>query len=128
MRTPKPIQIHTLLNRLVALSQQSCKVIRAAHFNGKVSSFDKNAAESSLSIPSKRGSQIGFESVVTDVDLKCQHLISTNLKAMYPNARQVGEEDLMLKKAKVQQQLQLGSSSLLKTMVQADAQRYFDKK
>lgn len=97
MHTSKPIQIHTLLNRLVALSQQSCKIIRSAHFNGKVNSFDKNAAVSSFSLPTKSETQIGFESVVTDVDLKCQHLISTSLKAMYPNARQVGEEDIMLK-------------------------------
>lgn len=127
MRTPKPIQVHTLLNRLVALSQQSCKIIRTAHFAGQVNPFDKNAAESSYAIKEEQnGREIGYESVVTDVDLKCQHLISSNLKVMYPNATLIGEEDMTLETPHAQK-LNLGSGSMLRTMLQADSQRFFDK-
>lgn len=37
-----------------------------------------------------------FKDVVTDTDIRCQHIITTNLRLLYPKANLIGEEDQLL--------------------------------
>ena len=99
MSRVKPVLAHQLLNRLVMLSQYSCKLIRNAHFTGETGRvYDKKAIIplSSSRLTPVVDTHVSYQNVVTETDLKCQHLISSTLKSIYPDAKQVGEEDKMI--------------------------------
>ena len=62
-------------------------MIRQAHLNGKFNIYNKQTAVLPHQVQPTTSSQVNFESVVTDLDLRCQDYISSSLDALYPHAR-----------------------------------------
>ena len=98
MNSPKTVKIARLLNEAVVLNQLACKEIRQAHVLGKTKAFDKSGRTPLVSSSlGPKSTNISFSDVVTETDIKCQHIISSNLEALYPKAKLVGEEDSLMK-------------------------------
>lgn len=92
----KSVRVSQLLNDVIVLSQKACEIIRAAHFSSQCSVYDKTASSPMTNLESDAAKNVDLSSVVTSVDLKCQKLISDSLRSLYPQAKQVGEEDSMM--------------------------------
>jgi 3'-phosphoadenosine 5'-phosphosulfate (PAPS) 3'-phosphatase len=97
MNSPKTVKICRLLNEAVVLNQQACNEIRKAHHFGRTKVFNKAMSSPLITTTRVNPRQINFANVVTDTDIKCQHIISSNLEQLYPKAKLVGEEDSLLK-------------------------------
>lgn len=93
MNSPKTVKIARLLNEAVVLNQLACREIRQAHQLGQQRVYDK-ACQNPLLTQSRK--EIDFKDVVTDTDIKCQHIITSNLRALFPKATLIGEEDNLL--------------------------------
>jgi len=89
------IKISSLLNDVIVLSQRACSLIRRTHYTGNCQVFCKAAVVPGTTEAHKtsKGQDVDYRSVVTSADLECQSLISQNLRALYPSAQLVGEED-----------------------------------
>ena len=72
-------------------------MIRATHFGKNCKTYEKGAAVPLSHSLSKHSSEsVDYRNVVTSADIECQQLIQVNLKALYPSARMVGEEDAIM--------------------------------